>query len=160
MYQYTRDYLMNALAGNPEVVAFLLCDVPGGSSAWDRHPDPERFSLREITAHLAVWEGIFADRMTMMRDQHEPALQQYREEELAVVHAYANSDPADNLSWFGQNRAKLVETLRGLDAAQWQRSGKRGMGPMTIEEQAVLVLAHDGYHIQQILQWLEVPAAG
>ena len=158
MLDYTRDYLLNALDGNPEVVAHLLRDVPADSARWDKHPDPARFSLREITAHLAVWEGIFVDRVALVCDQNEPVIQAYREDELAIVHAYSNSQVADNLAWWRKNRTALVETLRGLDAAQWKRIGKRTIGPMSLAEQAAVILAHDGYHIQQIVQWLELPA--
>ena len=54
------DYLLSALEGAPDVIAALLDGVPPDDALWDRRPDPERFSLREIVAHLADWDGVYA----------------------------------------------------------------------------------------------------
>ena len=49
-------YLLLDLESAPEALARLLADVTD-PAAWDRRPDPDRFTLREMVAHLADWKA-------------------------------------------------------------------------------------------------------
>ncbi len=151
-----RKYLLAALAGTPDVLDGLLKELPSGDARWDRRPDPERFTLREIVAHLADWEPIFLMRMTRIRDEEEPFLEDYDEGQLAIEHDYAHSDPQAELRRFREGRAAFVSFLKSLPEAAWERSGNRDtIGTISQEGMAVLALGHDGYHTQQVSQWLQ-----
>src|SRR5437879_4197786 len=56
---FARKYVLAGLTGSPDVLEALLKDVGPNDPAWDKRPDPERFTIREVLAHLADWEGIF-----------------------------------------------------------------------------------------------------
>ncbi len=146
-------YLLIDLASAPDVLAKLLEGVTG--PAWDRRPDPERFTLREVAAHLADWDQVFLGRLTQTRDQENPTLQGLDEGQVAVDNDYAHADPAQSLARYQAGRAKTVAFLRALSPAQWARTGAHTeLGPITLEAQAVLIAFHDGYHRQQALEWL------
>jgi hypothetical protein len=149
----TRDYLLHGLAGTPVVVASLLRDA--APSVWDRRPDPERFTLREVIAHLADWEGVWLERIERMATEDHPTLQGYDEGQWALDHDYAHADPQEQLNRFAAGRAALVERLRALPPEDWHRTGfHTEWDDVTIGALATLVLGHDGYHTRQIAEWL------
>ena len=47
-------YLLPAIESGPKVVARLIQLIP--NYRWDIHGDPNRFTVREVVAHLADWE--------------------------------------------------------------------------------------------------------
>ena len=58
MNERTRHYLLLDLESAPDVLARLLADM-SDPAVYDRTPDPDRFTLREMVAHLADWEAVF-----------------------------------------------------------------------------------------------------
>ncbi len=148
-------YVLAGLEGTPDVLERLLHDQPAEGAGWDFHPDPERFTLREIVAHLADWDSIFRGRLERMRDEADPSLPDMDEGQIAIERDYAHSNPLDSLARFRRERALTVERLRGLPTDAWERPGRReNLGSMTIESLAVMILGHDGYHTRQVAQWV------
>lgn len=159
---YAREYLLSALEGAPDVIAALLTDLPAGDAAlWDRRPDPERFTLREIAAHLADWDVIYRERLERTRDEDNPFLPDVDEGRVALDRDYARSDPRESLTRFARNRAAVVALLRALPADAWTRPAeKEGVGTLTVEAQVTLICAHDGHHARQVVAWLRPPETG
>lgn len=149
-----RYYLMHGLTATPVVIDRLMQDAT--SEDYDRRPDPERFTLREVLAHLADWEGVWMERMQRMRDEDRPFLPGYDEGQWAIDHNYAEADVAEQLARFREGRQKMLAFLRDLTSEQWDRPGQHGeVGAITIASLAVLVAGHDGYHTRQIIEWLD-----
>jgi hypothetical protein len=145
-----RQYLLYALQGTPDVLEALLQNVQN----WDFTPDPERFTLREIVAHLADWEPVCIERFTRIRDEDEPHLPSWDENAKAIEHDYAHSDPHEQLILFRERRATTLDLLRAMPEDAWTRIGHREVvGAISIESQVTVMLGHDGYHTQQIAQW-------
>ena len=150
----TCAYLLADLESAPGVLARLLAEV-NDPTLFDRKPDPARFSLREMIAHLADWESVFLTRLTQTRDEDHAILQGLDEGQVALDHDYAHADPHECLVRYAAGRAKILSLLRGLSPEQWSRVGTHTeIGPVSLEEQVVLMAAHDGYHRLQTLQWL------
>lgn len=146
-------YLLIDLAAAPDVLAKLLEEVTGAE--WDKRPDPERFTLREVVAHLADWDKVFLGRLVQTRDYDKPLLQGLDEGQVARDNDYAHADPAECLARYKGNRDEIVGFLRVLSPEQWARSANHTeLGPITMEGQAALIAFHDGYHRQQALEWL------
>ncbi len=150
----TRHYLLLDLDSAPDVLARMLQGVTD-PAVFDARPDPARFTLREMVAHLADWEAVFLRRLTTTCDEENGVLQGLDEGQVALDHDYAHADPSECLARYKSGRAAIVAFLRGLSADQWQRVGNHTeLGPVTLETQAVLIAVHDGYHRQQTLAWL------
>jgi len=148
-----QEYLLHDLEATPDVFDALLESVP--AMVYDRRPDPERFTLREVLAHLADWEDVFRGRLIQTRDQENATLIGLDEGQIALDHDYAHADPAESLARFRQGRGKSLALLHSLTPAQWDRTGQNTeIGPITLAEQVVLIAGHDGYHLQQVAQWL------
>ncbi len=148
-------YLLIDLESAPDVLAKLLEEVTGAE--WDRRPDPERFTLREVMAHLADWEAILLGRLVQTRDQDKALLQGLDEGQVAVDNNYAHSDPMESLARYRAGRTDTVAFLRALSSEQWaRRANHTELGPITTEGQAALIAFHDGYHRQQVVEWLSL----
>ena len=130
--------------------------TPDDSPAWDARPDPERFTIREALAHLADWEPIWQARIIRIRDEDSPELPNVDEEQMALDHNYAQQDPRANLLSFRKERKLLLHLLESLPDSAWDRIGSRtpGVGPISLEAMAVMILGHDGYHAHQVITWL------
>ncbi len=148
-----RYYVMQGLAGTPYVVDRLLLDA--GETDFDRKPYPERFTIREVMGHLADWEGVWLERIVRMRDGEHPFLPGYDEGQWAIDHDYAHMDVREQQARFRQGCEDLVAALNSLSPERWERTASHGeWGHVTIECVAARVLGHDGYHTQQISEWL------
>lgn len=150
-----RKYVLTALAGTPDVLEKLLQGLASNDPIWDYRPEPQRFTLREILAHLADWDPIFRARLIRTVKEHEPALDDIDEGQVAIDRDYAHQDPIANLKRLRQGREATTAFLRGLNDEDWDRAAtKPPIGRVTVESQVALIVGHDGYHTQQIAQWL------
>ena len=153
-----RSYLLGALAAAPDVFEFSLRDLTTDES--DFRPDAERFTIREVVAHLADWDAIFLERLRRTRAENEPLLLEIDEGELAIQHDYARAETAEKLRIFRATRAQMCEFAGDVAADEWQRVCQHPRaGRLTLEALAMLVVMHDVYHLRQIVQWREAFAA-
>jgi uncharacterized damage-inducible protein DinB len=152
--EHVRRYLLHGLAGTPIVVDRLMAAATPADL--DRRPDPERFTLREVMAHLADWEPIWQERLERVRSEESPALPSIDEGQMAIDRDYARSNPTEQQTRFRDGRATLLRLLHDLAPEEWDRTGRHSAwGTLTTAEIAALILGHDGYHLRQIAEWLE-----
>src|SRR5690348_11093850 len=116
-----RRYLITGLSGTPDVLDGFLKSLPADDPLWDFRPDPDRFTLREIVAHLADWEPIVLERAARTRTENEPHLPDIDEGRLAIEHDYAHSDPHRSLARFREGRVTLINLLRSVEETEWGR---------------------------------------
>jgi uncharacterized damage-inducible protein DinB len=148
-----RNYLLHGLEATPIVIDRMMRAATPAD--YDRRPDPERFTLREVMAHLADCEPIWLERMEAIRSQSHPTLPNRDEGQLAIDHDYAHADVAAKQHLFREGRARLVRFLRDLAPAEWDRTAQHTLwGPVTLGSLVALILGHDGYHLRQIAEWL------
>ena len=114
---------------------------------------PERFTPREVVAHLADWEPILREeRIVVPIAQPGCSVKAYDEGDLAIANNYAASDPLESARTFAEERAKTIELLRSLDAGQWDAYFTHPeRGRMTVYDMANLLVGHDMYHVEQLL---------
>lgn len=151
-----RKYIHLCLNSTPAVLQALVGSLPADSDFWDFRSDPERFSAREVLAHLADWNPIFQSRLSLTLAEDHPTLPRIDEERLPIEHGYATQDPLDALRRFCSSRETLVEMVAAFDDEDWERVARReDMGDVTMADIVVLVAIHDAYHGRQIAEYLE-----
>lgn len=147
-----RDHMLQALSTSPAVLARL---VHGTSPDWDRRPDPDRFTLREVVAHLADWEAIWRQRVEAIARAPGCKIQGRDPDELAKKNDYAKQDPKANIARFAEGRAAYIATLEQLNVETWAKTGRHSdYGPITVGQIAQYALGHDAYHLRQVTEWL------
>lgn len=157
---FVHQYILTTLAGTPDVLEGLLQNTPPSDPIWGQRPDPARLTLQEIVGHLADWNGVFLDRITRIRDEAEPMLQARTPEDMAQESGSFQAAPSASLTRFRSGRAEMVPILRALEPEQWERIGTISghpvaRGTISIEAWIVQICGHDGYHLQQVAQWVK-----
>lgn len=146
-------YLFSGLLDSAEVVAGLLRRLP--NDRWDVRKDPDRFTPREIIAHLLDWEPIFRQRMvgTVTEDTFVPTA--YDEGERAAELEYFTWDFNESIESFLTERDVTVKWLRGVTPDEMLKCAQHPeWGPMSLQVQMQNLLGHDQYHAKQVLELL------
>ncbi|MES2465161.1 MAG: DinB family protein [Armatimonadota bacterium] len=147
-------YLATSLDNTPATLAALLSHLPAGDIAWETRPDPDRFSLREIVAHLADWEAVWRERFERILNEEKPLLLRPDISQRSEEKGYADADPQECLTRFAEGRSTLTAWLRALPPDAWGRLATLDrMGEMPLEALASLALGHDSYHLRQVTEW-------
>jgi len=123
-------------------------------ASWDGMPS-EPFTAIEQVCHVrdVEIEGYHVRFERTLREAN-PFLPDLGSEALAVARNYAAADVAVVLADFREARARTVELLAGLDAAQWTRRAVfEDYGPVTVRSLAHYLCSHDQQHLAG-LQWL------
>ncbi|MFB6285050.1 MAG: DinB family protein [Candidatus Bipolaricaulia bacterium] len=158
--EFTRRYLLDGLRASPQVLEHLMNDAD--PSIWDRRPVPGRFTIREVCAHVADWDGVWQQRLDVMLagDTGNAAIPDHDPGQRAREHDYASADPATSLQQFKSQRAALVDRLQDLALDDWQRVGHHEVrGPFTVADLAVTALGHDHYHLAQVTEWIQMQSS-
>lgn len=149
-----RRYILGALENNAIVLAHLLRDLPADSPRWDVRPDPERFTLREIVAHLADFDMVKRERFERMIREDVPELPNWDEEDTA--RHYVNRIPSHDIEHLLESRRTLAAWLEGLSDREWACTGIHPiLGEFEVKEGVSLILGHDSYHLKQVAEWLD-----
>lgn len=153
-------YLLITLEQNPSVISKLLSSAPSHGQVWDNRPYSDRFTLREIIAHLADWDPIFLNRLYRIVNEAYPELPNIDEGQMVIDHDYATQDPHHNIDRFVEGRERLVKYVRTLPVDAWDRRAKSGfVGDLSLADLLELIVVHDGYHAGQIVEWLQTVAS-
>ena len=150
----TRDLVLFGLEATPDTLKLFL-EKYSDSVEWDDRPDPERFTAREHLAHLSDWEEVFQRRFEQTLANGVEDLFNPDPWTLKETNSYSRSDRTQSVARFADLRKTSIKTLDALSERDWQELATHSShGPMTLEIQAVHMLAHDGYHIRQLFTLL------
>jgi hypothetical protein len=152
-------YLLPAIELGPVTVKRLLRLIPAHRMHEALHPD--RFTPREIAAHLADWEPIMCERIQSAVTTPGATITAYDEGQMAIDHRYRELDPHEQAERYLAERQTTAAFIRSLTPAQWANAVHHPeRGPQSTEDLANLLLGHDLYHIEQLSEYLQgTPAA-
>lgn len=145
--------LIKALSLTPEAMKRVLREVR--QESYDDRLNPERFSLKEMVAHVADLEDIFLDRMRQAWEYPGTDAPAFDPEERAKEHHYHDKDVYHELEVFENRRRDTVEFLSGLQADDWKKTiNHSSWGVLSLEQLASGLVAHDLYHLEQASQYM------
>lgn len=146
-------YLMPSIESGPKVIETLLKLIP--PTKWDEALDPDRFTLREVVAHLADWEPIMRRRIQQAVSTPGSTIEVYDEGQMAIDNGYDRLDPFEQARLFSTERHLTAEYLRSVHRGQLSNMVHHPeRGELTTEDLANLLLGHDLYHIEQLSAYL------
>jgi hypothetical protein len=116
--------VIDALERAPLVVIPLVREVP--APLLKRRPAPRKWSAHEHACHLAVVHGLFVSRLEEMLTNPAPVITPYDPGQSDPDEALLTEDIDDCLRRFADDRARLVERLRQLPPADWNRTAEHG----------------------------------
>ncbi len=143
------NYLFPGLEFGPKVVARIMEDLD--PSVLDSPTAPNRFTPREVVAHLADWEPILRGRMQSAKDNPGGPVHAIDEGERAKQQKYGETDWKEQCRLFRERRAETIAWLRALKDEDWNLHAMHSeRGRETIYDMANMFLGHDLYHIEQL----------
>jgi hypothetical protein len=153
MYNTYAD-LVDSLRATPEILTGLLHSCTQAQAQAARGGD-EGWTVVEVICHLRDAEERALARDRLMRDQDNPPILGYDQEELARLGNYAAADLRAALASFIALRATHVSELAALTPEQWQRQGLHSdVGPISIGGHIAHMASHDAVHCAQIARQL------
>jgi hypothetical protein len=153
MYDAAKD-LLDAYRSAPTVLQELLRDVFQQQAQAARGGD-EGWSVVAVVCHLRDAEERALERTQLMRDQDDPFLAGYDQEQWARERTYAAADLDGALAAFLHHRSLHIAALDALPVEAWERSGQHEeQGRITIGGQVAHMVAHDTIHAAQIARQL------
>ncbi len=146
-------YLMIALPLAPNIFSRLFDQI--SEARFDERQDPDRFTPREIIAHLADWEPIVRARMQSAVDNPGGPIEAFDEGKMAVDNNYRSKDIHAELANFAKERQETVTFLGLVPIEHWTQTFLHPeRGPVSFSDQANMLLGHDTYHIEQLCGFL------
>jgi uncharacterized damage-inducible protein DinB len=136
-----------------ETTAMLLESEAARVTAdrYDHRPDPDRFSFREVIAHIADWEPIMLSRIRAGVDAPGSTIEAFDEVQWAKDHDYAHQDPEESMQRFLKDRRATLEYVRAISREKMANTvihPERGV--MSVADIAHMIVCHDLYHVVQL----------
>jgi len=133
----------------PEVLAVVLTGVYGEET--DFAPGPDKWSIRQIIAHLADAELVGAHRFRQVIAEENPPLIAFDQNAWAANLDYARRQPKQSLESFRRVRAENYELLKALPEAAFARKGVHSQrGPLTLLQLLEGFADHAESHARQM----------
>jgi hypothetical protein len=121
-------------------------------------PEPGRWSIAQIVAHLADAEIVGAYRFRMVLASPGTPIQAYAQDDWARSQKSERSDAHESLALFTPLRAAQVRLLRSLHGEELDRFGMHAeRGKETVRHMIALYAGHDLNHLAQIERLIAQP---
>lgn len=141
--------LLERYRRGPELLAVVLTGVFGEEE--DFTSAPGKWSIRQLIAHLADTELVFAGRFRQMLAEDNPPLMPFDQEKWAWNLDYARRKPKQSLETLRRLRAESYELLKETPAAAFDRTGNHAKdGPLTVLQLLERLTNHVEKHAQQV----------
>lgn len=141
--------LLERFRRGPELLASALTGVAG--SEQDFKPGPDKWSIRQIAAHLSDGEIVAAERLRRTLAEDNPTILAYDQNLWAEKLDYSRRKPSQSLETFRRIRIENYELLKDMPEEVFQRVATHSeRGRITLLEFVKLFANHAEKHTQQI----------
>jgi hypothetical protein len=138
------------LTAEPEQLAAAVAGLD--TEALDFRPEPRKWSIRQIVAHLADMEILYAYRMRQMLADKSPTIAPIDQDDWADHLHYDKIPIADSLDFFRSTRLATVRMLSRIEADDLKRSAyhPEHQRQVTLAELCGMMVGHVQNHLGQI----------
>jgi hypothetical protein len=141
--------LLERLRRGAELVAVSITGAAG--SEVDFIPEPGKWSIRQIVAHLADAEIVATMRLRQLIAEEHPKLQAWDEKAWATHLDYARRKPSQSLETFRRIRGENYELLKDLAEPTYDRTGLHSeRGEITLRQLLQTIAEHSENHATQL----------
>jgi hypothetical protein len=114
-------------------------------------PEPGKWSIAEIVAHLADVEIVASWRMRSVLGSNGTAIQPFDQDAWASVFQYGKRDPKQSLEVFLVLRENNLAMLKAIPPESWDNYGEHAeRGKETIAHLSRMFAGHDTNHVLQV----------
>jgi DinB superfamily len=141
--------LLERLRRGAELVAVSITGAAG--SEVDYEPQPGKWSIRQIVAHLADSEMVAAMRVRQIIAEDNPKLEAWDQDAWVRNLDYARRKPSQSLETFRRIRAENYDLMKDLPEAAFARAGMHSeRGSVTLKQLLQLIAEHAENHATQL----------
>jgi hypothetical protein len=141
--------LLERFRRGAELVAVSITGAAG--SEMDFVPESDKWSIRQIVAHLADSEMVGTMRMRQVIAENEPKLQAFDQDAWVKNLDYSRRKPSQSLEKFRRTRAENYELLKDLPEAAFARAGNHSeRGRITLLQMVQRYAEHAESHATQL----------
>lgn len=141
--------LLERFRRGPELVASALTGAAGAEV--DYRPSPEKWSVRQIVAHLSDSELVATDRFRRIIAEDNPLIFRFDEKKWAENLDYGRRKPSHSLEMFRRLRSDNYDLLSALPETAFARTGQHNeRGQTTLLDWLRIFAVHAEKHTQQI----------
>jgi hypothetical protein len=160
--QYTQRVLgylegkkpLDIMAAAPRQVASLIKGVT--KKKLGARPQPDKWSVTEILAHLADVELVQGYRIRQILGSSGAPIQGFDQDVWARYSDYATHDPALSLQAYTVLRERTLRLLKSLPREMWDYYGMHSeRGKETVTRVTEMMAGHDINHMRQIRRILK-----
>jgi hypothetical protein len=143
--------LLERFRRGPELLAVVLTGVFGEEE--DFTVAPGKWSIRQIVAHIADTEVVYAHRMRQVIAEENPTIYGFDQDAWTARLDYARRKPKQSLESFRRMRAENYELLKELPAETFERAGNHTeRGRTTLRQLLETSAEHAENHARQMQQ--------
>lgn len=114
-------------------------------------PEPGKWSIAEIIAHLADTEIVASWRMRSVLGANGTPIQAFDQDSWAAVFEYGKRDPKHSLELFRVLRENNLAMLKALPRERWDNYGMHEeRGKETLSHLTRMFAGHDANHVLQV----------
>ena len=114
-------------------------------------PEPGKWSIAEIVAHLADTEIVASWRMRSVLGANGTPIQAFDQDSWASVFEYGKRDPKQSLELFRVLRDNNLAMLKALPSERWDNYGMHEeRGKETLSHLTRMFAGHDANHVLQV----------
>ncbi|MFA6457267.1 MAG: DinB family protein [Bacteroidota bacterium] len=140
---------LSILKSTPQKIKRIISGV--NKRTLTARPEPGKWSVTEIVAHLAETEIVLGWRYRSIAGKNGVTLQPFEQDDWARNSKYAQANIIEMLELYSVVRRANIRFLTGLTKEQWQQHGMhQERGKETIAHLVNLEAGHDINHFKQI----------
>lgn len=141
--------LLERLRRGAELVAVSITGAAG--SELDFAPEPGKWSIRQIVAHLADAEIVATMRLRQLIAEQNPKMEAWDQNAWATNLDYSRRKPSQSLETFRRIRGENYELLKDLPEAAFERAGVHSeRGRITLRQLLQGIAEHAETHAAQL----------
>ena len=146
-------WIITALENGPKVFGRLLRVFP--TDRIDERVDKDRFTAREVIAHLADYEQTVLERVSTAHHFSGKTVPSFDPDKNCVNHKYGEKNVFHEAEVFESRRQMTVEHLKGLTEDQLNSTFKiEGGREFSIQQYMMMISTHDMEHLEQVSKYL------
>lgn len=146
-------YLLRVLEFGPATLEKLVAQI--SPDRYDEALAEDRFTLREVIAHMADSEPIFRARIEAVIANPGMTITPFDPDDRALSADFAHMDVKATLQLFIEERAATAKLVRALPREAFSTPYRHPeMGDLKVEDQVGMLVFHDLYHVEQVAAYL------
>jgi hypothetical protein len=134
----------------PQKIATAVSGLP--EKVLNFKPTPEKWSIREILAHLADIELVYGFRMRQMLAENSSTITPINQDSWAQKTGYNETSAPESIAQFGLLRRSNLRLLRRIKMADLKRGAFHPeiQRELTLEDLVGRIAKHGSSHLEQI----------